>query len=75
MKMTTKQNLSDLYHDECKLCEVYGQDVRKGTECKVLHVIPSEECPCLFCLIKGICRNTCQDYDAVICHGKKKGLI
>lgn len=45
-------------NNECKGCLVFLNDGRCSTGIKP-HMLDIEDCPCLTCLIKGICRHAC----------------
>lgn len=66
---------SILYHEDCKLCKIYQDDLEHEVECKVLRIVPSKDCPCLLCLLKGICSDTCEEYDKTIKDGRERKLV
>lgn len=47
---------------ECKGCIVYSEkDNRCGIEI-IPHISETEQCPCINCIVKIMCKGTCQDF-------------
>lgn len=49
---------------KCEGCRVYGKNVKKCTIFCIPHISKTQHCPCLNCLIKGICNRICDDFKA-----------
>lgn len=48
-------------YKECKGC--YSETI--GSFCVSMYYYQNDECPCATCLIKVMCRNACDKYEAV----------
>jgi hypothetical protein len=48
-------------YDICKGCYCYRQKDKEEWNCDFLFVMPSS-CPCLNCLVKGICSKECTEF-------------
>ena len=51
---------------ECRGCNMYKIELNKCGVEVLPHISETEHCPCLTCLLKGICQNTCKEYDVYL---------
>ncbi len=51
-------------NDICKGCVF--EDGEDKSQCKVRLSEMENECPCVECLLKGICQNTCSSYKKLL---------
>jgi len=50
--------------NECEGCLSFSLDISRGIDCEIPPWIPTgEKCPCLTCLIKGMCHNSCDAFE------------
>ena len=48
--------------NECKGCLSYSEDLRSGCSIdSIPHISETEQCPCITCLVKGMCEDSCED--------------
>ena len=48
---------------DCKGCHSYPLNDQKVCECGITpYISETESCPCLNCIVKGICDETCYEF-------------
>lgn len=50
--------MTQRFQKECEGCCLYEQAI----ECKILEIYKGSKCPCIKCLVKPICENSCEDF-------------
>jgi len=60
LQITRMKTMNEIY-EECKGCGVIN---KCGLKPKYKTI--KEECPCINCLVKGICRESCKSFDKYV---------
>ena len=47
---------------ECEGCKVYSSKLSKCSIFIIPNISETQSCPCISCLIKGICDDMCEDF-------------
>jgi len=48
--------------NECRGCRMYNNPMTKCEINIVSHITDTDRCPCMDCLVKGMCDNACKDF-------------
>ncbi len=55
--------MDDINQSElCKGCKSYWNIYKNELNCSVDPIKDNKQCPCTVCLIKGMCRESCEEF-------------
>jgi len=69
-------NKGVVMESECRGCNMYNIEL-KGCDIGIIsYVSETKCCPCLDCLMKGICQNACENYEHyLVLSDEKRGIV